>query len=142
MSDVLEIGVRRVDRLQVEFVERFCVSGAKKFIDGVLKENAFAVMLFDDASRRFARSESVDVVFVFVFLICLDYRAVEFISVEIDRKLSLVVVFGNKRCLHFRVLLSKCVLIMFLDPRLLCAAFFVTYGALHFARGRVDIIPS
>ena len=64
---------------------------AEQLIDRFFEKDAFAVVLFDDASRRFAFTESIDLELIFGSLVCFDLRVFEFFRCKFHCELYIVV---------------------------------------------------
>ncbi len=100
LADLGEFGCGTVDDFQLQFLDGGRIRILEQVVDRIFKEDAFAVMLFDDASWSLTLSEAVDHELILRCLVSLYDCSLKLFSSKIHRKLYIVIFFGKKGCFH------------------------------------------
>ena len=95
-----ELNTGRINNLEFQFIYCCTVVRAQQIVDRIFSEHAFAVSLLDDAARRLALAESVNLELALVRLVNLDLGAFEFLSGEFHGEFGVVAFFADKCVFH------------------------------------------
>ena len=107
-ADLVHIDLGMVHRLDLGFFYSAVVGLGIAHVDGIFKENAFAVQLLDDLAGRFALAEAGHSHFAHVFAVSPLQRFFKLFFVDGDRQLHLVLLFFlNALQLHLSFLLIR-----------------------------------
>ena len=101
MSDLAEIYLRRVDNLQIKFIQCLRIFISEELIDCVLEEDSLTVMCLDNLSRCLSLSESRDGEVLTLLLECVINSLIEFSSLKFQSQLSFIVLVRDECCFHY-----------------------------------------